>query len=139
MQTALTIIGSIIVAFVLLSFYSRWRMKSLPVVSDNAKILTLTNQNFNAEIKNKIVLIDFWAEWCMPCRMMAPVLNEVSEALPANMKVGKVNIEMYKNLAQQFNVMSIPTMILFKNGKEVNRFVGVKTKDFLLTKMNEQK
>ncbi|MDE3145359.1 MAG: thioredoxin [Bacteroidota bacterium] len=114
-------------------------MKKLPVVSDNAKILTLTNQNFNTEIKNKIVLIDFWAEWCMPCRMMAPVLNEVAETLPANMKVGKVNIEMYKGLAQQFNVMSIPTMILFKNGKEVKRFVGVKTRDFLLTKMNEQK
>ena len=139
MQTALTIIGSIILAFVLLSFYSRWRMKKLPVVSDNAKILTLTNQNFSSEIKNKVVLIDFWAEWCMPCRMMAPVLNDVAAALPANMKVGKVNVEIYKNLAQQYKVMSIPTMILFKNGKEVKRFVGVKTKDFLLTKMNEQK
>jgi len=139
MQTTLTITGSIIVAFIILIFYSRWKMEKLPPVSDNARILTLTTQNFSAEIKNKVVLIDFWAEWCMPCRMMAPVLNEVAESLPGNMKVGKVNIEIYKDLAQQFNVMSIPTMILFKNGKEIKRFVGVKSKDFLLTKMNDEK
>ena len=139
MQTTLTITGSIIVAFIILIFYSRWKMKQLPPVSDNAKILTLTTQNFSAEIKNKVVLIDFWAEWCMPCRMMAPVLNEVAESLPGNMKVGKVNIEIYKDLPQQFNVMSIPTMILFKNGKEIKRFVGVKSKDFLLSKMNDEK
>ncbi len=139
MQTAITIIGSIILAFFILIFYSQWRMKKLPSVSENAKILTLTKQNFSAEIKNKVVLIDFWAEWCMPCRMMAPVLNELAEALPINMKVGKVNIEIYKDMAQQFNVMSIPTMILFKNGKEIKRFVGVKSKDFLLSKMNDAK
>ena len=114
-------------------------MKQFPPVSDNNKIVTLTNQNFPAEIKNKVVLVDFWAEWCMPCRMMAPVLNDVTDSLSGNMKVGKVNIELYKELAQQFNVMSIPTMILFKNGKEINRFVGVKTKDFLLAKMIEIK
>ena len=63
----------------------------------------------------------------------------MAESLPGNMKVGKVNIEIYKDLPQQFNVMSIPTMILFKNGKEIKRFVGVKSKDFLLSKMNDVK
>jgi thioredoxin 1 len=139
MQTTLTVIGSLLLALLLLNVYSRWKMKQFPPVSDNNKIVTLTNQNFPAEIKNKVVLVDFWAEWCMPCRMMAPVLNDVTDSLSGNMKVGKVNIELYKELAQQFNVMSIPTMILFKNGKEINRFVGVKTKDFLLAKMIEIK
>ena len=139
MQTTLTVIGSLLLALLLLNVYSRWKMKQFPPVSDNNKIVTLTNQNFPAEIKNKVVLVDFWAEWCMPCRMMAPVLNDVTDSLSGNMKVGKVNIELYKELAHQFNVMSIPTMILFKNGKEINRFVGVKTKDFLLAKMIEIK
>jgi thioredoxin 1 len=65
-------------------------------------------------------------------RMMAPVLNEVASELPGNSFVGKINIEQYQSLAQKFYVRNIPTMVLFKNGKEVNRFVGVKTKDYLI-------
>jgi len=79
-----------------------------------------------------VVLVDFWAEWCAPCKMMAPVLNDVAGDLTGNSHVGKLNIEQYKSIAQQFNVRSIPTLILFKNGKEVKRFVGIKQKDFLL-------
>ena len=132
MQTALAIIGGLILGFVILNIYSRIRMKSLPKVADHASILTLTDQNFQQQTNNKVVLVDFWAEWCAPCKMMAPVLNEVADELSGNTYVGKLNVEQYQSMAQQFNVRSIPTLILFKNGKEVKRFVGIKQKDFLL-------
>jgi thioredoxin 1 len=136
MQTALIIIGSIILGFLIINVYARLKMKNLPKVADHVNILTLTDKNFQQQTKNKVVLVDFWAEWCAPCKMMAPVLNEVADELNGNSHVGKLNIEQYQSMAQQFNVRSIPTLILFKNGKEVKRFVGIKQKDFLLKEIN---
>ena len=135
MQTAFIIIGSIILGFLILNVYARIKMKSLPKVADHVSILTLTDKNFQQQTKNKVVLVDFWAEWCAPCKMMAPVLNDVAGDLTGSSHVGKLNIEQYKSIAQQFNVRSIPTLILFKNGKEVKRFVGIKQKDFLLNEI----
>jgi len=132
MQTAIAIIGGLILGVIILNIYARIRMKTLPKVADHDNILTLTDQNFQQQTKNKVVLVDFWAEWCAPCKMMAPVLNEVADKLNGNSHVGKLNIEQYQSMAQRFNVRSIPTLILFKNGKEVKRFVGIKHKDFLL-------
>jgi thioredoxin 1 len=132
MQNTLITIGIIISVLVILYILARLKMKNIPVVDDNNKILILTDKNFQHQTKNKLVLVDFWASWCAPCRIMAPVLNEVADELSGNSHVGKVNIEQYQSLAQKFKVRSIPTMILFKNGKEVDRFVGVKSKDFLL-------
>ncbi len=113
------------------------KMKNIPLVADHEKILTLTDKNFQQQTKNKLVLVDFWASWCAPCRMMAPVLNEVATELSGNTLVGKVNVEQYQSLAQKFKVRGIPTLILFKNGAEVNRFVGVKSKDFLLQQIQK--
>ena len=135
MQTAFIIIGSIILGFLILNVYARFKMKNLPKVADHVNIMTLTDKNFQQQTKNKVVLVDFWAEWCAPCKMMAPVLNEVAGDLTGSSHVGKLNIEQYKSMAQQFNVRSIPTLILFKNGKEVKRFVGIKQKDFLLNEI----
>ena len=137
MQTALIITGVIVGTFFLLIVYSRIKMKSIPLVADHKNILTLTDKNFQQQTRNRLVLVDFWAEWCAPCRMMAPVLNEAAEELNGTTRIGKVNIEQYQSLAQQFKVRSIPTLILFKNGKEVDRFIGVKNKDFLLNKFKK--
>jgi thioredoxin 1 len=132
MQTTLIISLIVISAFVFLVFRARAAMKNIPHVEDHKKILTLTDKNFQQQAKNKVVLVDFWASWCAPCRMMAPVLNDVAEELTGNSHVGKVNIEQYQSLAQKYSVRSIPTLILFKNGMEVNRFVGIKSKEFLI-------
>lgn len=106
-------------------------------VADSEKVKVLTDTNFNTEIKNGITLVDFWADWCMPCKMMTPILNDVAEEIPENTAVGKLNIEQYQNVAAEYNVRSIPTMILFKNGKEINRYVGVKPKEFLVNQIQK--
>jgi len=135
MQTTLILIGVLIVVFFIFRIIAMSKMKNTPMVADHANVLTLTDKNFQQQTKNKVVLVDFWATWCAPCRMMAPVLNDLSSELSGNSHVGKVNIEQYQALAQKFKVRSIPTLILFKNGTEVNRFVGIKSKDFLLKEM----
>ena len=132
MQTTFIVIGVIIVAVFVFRYIAMVQMKNTPLVADHAKVLTLTEQNFQQQTKGKVVLIDFWASWCAPCRMMAPVLNDVATELKGNSHVGKVDIQQYQSLANKFKVRNIPTMILLKNGAEVNRFVGIKSKEFLL-------
>ena len=132
MQTTLIVVGVLIATLILFRYLAMAKIKNTPMVADHANVLTLTEQNFQQQTKNKVVLVDFWATWCAPCRMMAPVLNDVASDLSGNSKVGKVNIEQFQSLAQKFKVRSIPTLILFKNGIEINRFVGIKSKEFLL-------
>jgi thioredoxin 1 len=132
MLTSLIIVGLITAVLGIIVFMAKAKMKNLPLEADHEKILTLTDQNFHHQTKDKIVLIDFWAGWCAPCRLMAPVLNQVSSELTNNLHVGKVDIEQYQSLAQKFKIRSIPTMVLLKDGIEINRFVGVKSKSFLL-------
>jgi thioredoxin 1 len=132
MQTTFIVIGVLVVAVFIFRTVAMAKMKNTPMVADHAKVLTLTEQNFQQQTKNKVVLVDFWASWCAPCRMMAPVLNDVATELKGNSHVGKVDIQQFQSLANQFKVRSIPTLILLKNGTEINRFVGIKSKDFLL-------
>jgi len=136
MQITLIVLGFMVGIVVLLLYTAKSKLKKMPLEKDHESILTLTDQNFKQQLRNKIVLVDFWAEWCGPCRLMAPVLNEVSKELSGNKKIGKANIQQYQSLAQQFKVRSIPTLILFNNGVEVKRFVGVKSKDFLLKELS---
>jgi thioredoxin 1 len=131
------VVAFLLVAFLASFFLNYYKMKKTPVVEDNGKIKKLSDQNFEHQIKSGIVLVDFWATWCMPCKMMAPVLNDLSEELTGNATVGKLDVDHNRAASAKYGVRSIPTMVLFKNGKEVNRFVGVKTKDFLLKEIQK--
>ena len=84
----------------------------------------VNKNNFNEKSKEGTVLVDFYADWCGPCKMIAPILNEVQEELKDEVKIIKVDVDADGELAQRFDVMSIPTMILFKDGKPVNRRAG---------------
>ncbi len=88
----------------------------------------LTKADFNDAIASGTSLVDFWAGWCMPCKMLAPVIEELAGE-HADITVGKVDVDAEGELAMQFGVMSIPTVVLFQDGKEVRRFVGVQPKN----------
>lgn len=99
-----------------------------------AKILG--KDNFNDTIANGVTLVDFWAEWCGPCRMQLPILEEVSEEIGEKATVGKINVDHELELAQRFGVQSIPTLILFKDGEIIDKMVGVQAKETLVDKIN---
>lgn len=96
-------------------------------------VLELTNENFNQTIKesDKPVLVDFWAEWCSPCLRYTPVLKALDEDLEGQAIVAKLEVDSAPEIADQFEILSIPTTIIFKNGEVVDTFVGIKSKDEL--------
>ena len=98
-----------------------------------AKILT--NSNFQSEVLNAAgpVLVDFWATWCMPCRMQGPAVEKLAEE---GYNAGKLNVDEEQELAARYRVMSIPTLIVFKDGQEVDRMVGVQSRDVLAKKLD---
>lgn len=91
----------------------------------------LTNEEFDKFIKEGLVLIDFWADWCMPCLMLSPIINELNSKFAGKIKFGKVNVGIHPEIAQKFNVKSIPNLTLLKDGKVINQFVGIMTYDKL--------
>lgn len=100
--------------------------------------VTLTDNTFDEEIKasSEPVLVDFWAEWCGPCKMVSPILDEIASENTGKLKLGKINIDDNLELARRFDVMSIPTMILFKDGEPKLRIVGAKGKGQLLNELH---
>lgn len=137
-MTPSNIIGIIsIVLLVSYLIFNYIRLSNVKNIPESDKVLELSSENFKQTIKMGVTLVDLWAAWCMPCKMMIPILNDVADELPKEAKVGKLNIEKYNNMAAELKVRNIPTMILFKDGKEIKRFVGVKSKDFLIKEINE--
>ncbi len=97
--------------------------------------LKLKSENFEEEVlkSEKPVLVDFYADWCGPCQMMGPIIEELATELEGKAKVGKINVDENPDIAVEYNVMSIPTLIIFKKGKEEKRLVGIRDKEEILS------
>ena len=100
-------------------------------------MLEINDQNFSSEVSSGIVLVDFWAPWCGPCKMIAPVLEELDSEIGDQIKIGKINVDHNPNSAAQFGVMSIPTLLLFKEGEVVEKVVGFQPKERLISLLKD--
>jgi thioredoxin 1 len=103
-------------------------------------ILELTDQSFDKEVQSPeagVVLVDFWAPWCGPCRMLAPILEEVDAEIGNQVKIAKINVDNNPETAGKFGVMSIPTLLVFKNGEMVSKMIGVQPKEQLVEWVKE--
>ncbi len=99
--------------------------------------VTITNQNLEQVLSSsKVVVVDFWAVWCGPCRMLAPVVAEVAEEMSGKAIIAKCNVDEAKEVAMKYRIMSIPTLLFFKNGEVVNKTVGVVSKEDIITIIN---
>lgn len=99
-------------------------------------MVTLTESNFETEVAKGPMLVDFWATWCGPCKMIAPVLEELAPLYEGRMRIGKVDVDQNRTLAVKYGVMSIPTLILFKDGKSAERIVGYVPKKDLQSRLD---
>jgi thioredoxin 2 len=110
--------------------------KSKLIIPDSP--INITSSNFEKEVIKHpgIILLDFWATWCPPCRMIAPILNEIAREKKGEIKIGKIDTDKENSLAYEFQISSIPTLILFQNGKQINRISGAMSKQNLLNWIN---
>ena len=104
---------------------------------DNSATVSISESNFESEVtqSDKPVLVDFWAEWCGPCKMIAPILDEIAKEKAGTVKVGKVNVDENQNLSFKFNIRAIPTMLFFKNGQVRDQVTGMTSKKDLLGRL----
>ena len=106
-------------------------------MAQNGKYVTLTDSNFQEEVLNadQPVLVDFWAAWCGPCRIIAPVIEELAEDFEGRAKIGKLDVDHNPQIAMQFGIRSIPTLLFFKDGQVVDQMIGASSKRVLSGKL----
>ena len=101
-------------------------------MADSDSVLTINDASFEKVISMGVTLVDFWAEWCMPCKMQAPIMDEVAKSVGDSATISKLNVDENPNSANKYDITGIPTSLVFKDGQEVQRFVGVQNKDTIL-------
>lgn len=100
-------------------------------------VIKLYDSNFANIVGSGVIIVDFWAEWCKPCKIQAPIINQVADEMIGQVKVGSMDVEKSKKIAPKLGIQSIPTLIVFKDGKEVQRMVGLKPKQAIIKELNK--
>ncbi len=129
--------GALVVGFLGLIIFSHFKTKNTPEVKKSEKIQILNAKNFKPHIRTGLVLVDFWAAWCAPCKMLVPTLNDIADNEEDKVRVAKLNVEQFQQVAGKYKVRNLPTLVLFKDGEEVSRIVGVKNKKAIMKVVNE--
>ncbi|HOY30867.1 MAG TPA: thioredoxin [Bacteroidales bacterium] len=108
------------------------------IVTQNVSngVYILTDENFDKTIKNGVVLVDFWATWCGPCRILAPIIEEIASEIGKKAIIAKMDVDKNKITSYKYNIQYLPTIIIFSNGKPVSRFVGLQNKETLVNAIN---
>lgn len=129
-----------VVALILWMAFSAYRRYRLLTKSsgkpDSDKLVILTDATFKKEISKGISLVDFWAEWCTPCKIQGPIVSELAEEMSDKAKICKLDVQNNQKMAGELGIRNIPTIVIFKDGEAVQKFVGVKTKSVLLKGIN---
>ncbi len=134
----LTVLSAILIVIVVQNIsVSNNASESTELSATDGKVAVLTHENFNTTIKNGITLVDFWAVWCMPCRIQGPIVEDVAAEMKGKVKVGKLDVDKNRAISTRYNIRSIPTIIIFQDGKPVKAFVGVQQKETLINALNE--
>jgi len=129
--TVIYIIVGVLIVFFGLIVFNYFKMKNAKPFKTSKQIKVLANKNFKTITKKGVVLVDFWAPWCAPCKIIAPLLNDIAET-QNDFTVAKVNVDHNQQLAKKYKIRNIPTMVILKNGSVAGRITGVKTKRAIL-------
>lgn len=132
-STAWIILIVVLVAMLGWAFFKRYRsLVNYDPSKDSDKLVILTDANFKATIAKGVTLVDFWAEWCTPCKIQGPIVSDVAEEMSDVARIAKLDVQTNQKAAKQLGIRNIPTIIIFKDGKVAQQFVGVKTKSVLV-------
>jgi len=132
------IIVGVLAVWLIYAFYRRYKMLSgISGKPDSDKLNILTDATFKKQIAKGVSLVDFWAEWCTPCKIQGPIVSEIAEEISDKAKICKLDVQHNLKASQQLGIRNIPTIIIFKEGKVFKQFVGVKTKTVLLKALKQ--
>lgn len=128
------IIAVLLIGLVAFGFFKAKKQIDKPI---SAKVKILNDENFQTIVKQGISLVDCWAEWCQPCKIMNPIISDLADEIGDTVHICKLNVDHNNKIAARYGIRNIPTILIFKDGIEVNRIVGAKPKSFLLAELKK--
>lgn len=132
------VLGAIVIYLVYTTYKRYSLLKNYNPEDESDKLLILDDKQFNTSIAKGVTLVDFWAPWCAPCRMIAPIVSDLADEFDGQAQVAKINIDENKTVAATYGIRSIPTLIIFKDGKPAKQISGIKPKSILSKAIREQ-